>query len=103
MNEYLQKNLKRLSNQMQSDQNPDNIIIMEAMCEIEDLQAKYDTISHNYTCLIKEYRELSQRLIDTGNAKLIHPDWDDPNWKVGFISGVSEMLKVLKEAENELY
>ncbi len=103
MNEILMKALKTLSNKMQDSKDSNYITVMEASCEIEDLQAKYDMVASNYAHLIREYRELAQRLIDAGNAKLIHPDWDDPNWEVGYITGVSDMLAIVKETENELH
>ena len=104
MNDRIQRDLKRISSEMQLAKNPDNIVVMEAMDEIQDLQAKYDQISKQYVDLLKEYRELAQRLIDTGNTKLIKPDWDDPNWQVGYITGVTDMIAVVKEEiENEIH
>ena len=103
MNEILLKDLKRVSRKLQDAKDLDYITVMEAGCEIEDLQAKFDTISKQYVNLVKECRELTQKLIDTGNKKLINPDWEDPNWQVGYITGVTEMISVVKENENELH
>ena len=61
MNVHLQKELKRLSTQMQDRKDPDNIVVMEALCEIEDLQAKFDEISSKYVQLIKEFSKSCER------------------------------------------
>ena len=97
----IQSELKRLSAQMQEKQDPDNILIMEALCEIEDLQTKFEDMSSKYVRLIKECRELSQKLVDSGNEKLINPDWDDPIWQVGYIQGVNDSINVIEESNIE--
>ena len=101
MNVHLQKELKRLSTQMQDRKDPDNIVVMEALCEIEDLQAKFDEISSKYVQLIKECRALSQTLIDSGNERLISPDWKDTMWQVGYITGVQDSVNLVNERSFE--
>lgn len=97
--EQIQKGLKALSKRLQFEKDPDNILVMEAMCEIQDLQTKFEYIQANYTRLLKQCRELSQQLADTGNEKLIHPDWLDPNWQIGYITGVSDAIAIVEQKE----
>ena len=101
MNDTLINGLKRLSKQLQEKKDPDNIVVMEALCEIEDLQAKFDEISSKYVQLIKECRELSQTLIDSGNERLISPDWKDTMWQVGYITGVQDSVNLVNERRFE--
>ena len=101
MNTHLQKELKRLSAQLQENKDPDNIVVMEALCEIEDLQAKFDEISAKYVKLIKECRELSEKLVDSGNERLISPDWSDTMWQVGYITGVQDSVNLVNERSFE--
>lgn len=96
MSDKIQSELKRLSEQMQERKDPDNILIMEAICEIEDLSTKFEDMSNKYVRLLKECRELSQKLVDSGNEKLINPDWNDPIWQVGYIQGVNDSINVVE-------
>lgn len=97
----IQSELKRLSAQMQERKDLDNILIMEAICEIEDLQTKFEDMSNKYVRLLKECRELSQKLVDSGNEKLINPDWNDPIWQVGYIQGVNDSINVVEGSNIE--
>jgi hypothetical protein len=103
MSESLLKNLKQVSRKMQDSKDLDYITVMEAMCEIEDLQAKYEQISKDYVALRNSYQGLVQKMTDAGNSKVAHLDWDDPNWQLGYITGVTEMIEIVKENENELH
>lgn len=102
MNDRLQKELKRLSKQMQDKKDPDNILVMEAMCEIEDLQAKFDEISEKYVNLLKKVRDLPQELIDSGNEGLVGSDnWNNPTWQVGYIQGVQDSVNLVNRRISE--
>lgn len=103
MRELLLFELNKISKKMQKLHDADNITIMEAMCEIEDLQTKFDDVSLKYATLLRECRELTEKLVETGNQKLINPDWKDPNWQVGYITGVTETISTIEENINELH
>lgn len=97
--DQIQTGLKALSKKLQLEKDPDNILVMEAMCEIQDLQTKFDDIQDRYVKLLKNCRELSEKLVETGNERLIHPDWLDPNWQIGYIAGVSDAITMIEQKE----
>ena len=98
----IQSELKRLSTQMQERKDPDGILVMEAMCELEDLNTKFKDVSNKYAALLKDYRELSQTLIDSGNEGLLgSSNWNDPSWQVGYIQGVQDCVNIVNRRISE--
>jgi len=96
----LQKKLKEYSNILQLAGDSHYILVMEAMCEIQDLQAKFTSVQQNYLELLNKQHNMIQELIDKGNEKVINPEWLNPDWQVGYITGVSDSIAIVKQGED---
>ena len=99
--ETIQHELKRLSKQMQLEKNVDNILVMEAECELENLQTQYENI-------VKELVEYGHRIdhIRENVAQQATDKWDntkihDDKYKIGYVDCTNDVLKLFNEVFGE--
>ena len=97
-NESIKKELKRLSRQMQLDKNPDNILVMEACTEIENLQAMYNGIVQELVQMRQRTNNLIEELTESCNNQVekVQKIQQD-GYVVGYIDCANQIINKLKE------
>jgi len=90
--------LKRLSKQLQLNKNPDNILVMEACAEIENLQAMYENIVQELVQMRKRTDNIVEELTESCNQHLANiKDVQQDGYVVGYIECANQIINKLKE------
>ena len=99
--EKIDSELKRLSQQMQADKNPDNILIMEAACEIQNLRAMYNGILEDLIRMRERKSTIVATLQKQCSDKCDKAEINDVRYKIGYLDCTNDVITLMNEVMGE--